>query len=51
MRYYEIKNPRGCVEILYFLGAPTRGCVDFMTFFASYEIQQNLTRQQILFRR
>ncbi|ACF68310.1 hypothetical protein SeHB_A1438 [Salmonella enterica subsp. enterica serovar Heidelberg str. SL486] len=37
MRYYEIKNPRGCV--------------DFMTFFASYEIQQNLTRQQILFRR
>lgn len=37
LRHYEIKNPRKWV--------------DFMAFFDSHEVQRNLMRQQILFRR
>lgn len=37
LRQYEMKNPRNCV--------------DFIAFCDSYEIQRNLIRRQILFKR
>ena len=37
LRHCEMKNPRNCV--------------DFIEFYRCHEIQRNLTRQQILFRR
>ncbi|ATF92322.1 hypothetical protein CO704_09600 [Cedecea neteri] len=37
LRHYEMKNPRNSV--------------DFLGFFRCYEIQRNLMRQQVLFRR
>ncbi|MIF52070.1 hypothetical protein EL09_20485 [Salmonella enterica subsp. enterica] len=37
LRYYEMKNPRNGV--------------DFIGFYRCHEIQQNLMRQQMLFRR